>query len=133
MKKKKTREELIQHRLKRAKETISEIEVYLKHNFLHSSANRIYYACFYAVSAALLSANIEAKTHTGIRNQFGKQFIQTNLLNKKFGRFYTEIFDYRHNADYDDYVDLEISQVRKILKEAKELVSEIEKLLSEKK
>jgi uncharacterized protein (UPF0332 family) len=46
---------LIRYRLERAMETLDEAALLYEKGHLHAYVNRLYYACFYAVSALLLS------------------------------------------------------------------------------
>ena len=41
------------YRIQRAKETIREVELLIENDFWNAAINRMYYACFYAVSACL--------------------------------------------------------------------------------
>jgi len=42
--------------------------------------NRLYYAAFYAVSAALLDRRISFKKHSAVRAAFHKEFVHTGIL-----------------------------------------------------
>ena len=66
-----------------------------------STINRAYYACFYAVSAILLTRNIEHSKHSGVRADFNLHFIHTEILDKKHGKFYNKMFDSRNQSDYN--------------------------------
>jgi uncharacterized protein (UPF0332 family) len=57
--------DFIQYRLKRAKETIIEIDLLIDVGHWNTVANRMYYACFYSVGALLLTENSKASTHSG--------------------------------------------------------------------
>ena len=46
-------EDYIRYRLERAKETLLEVNSHLSNGFWNTAINRMYYACFYAVSALL--------------------------------------------------------------------------------
>ena len=48
--------------------------------------NRIYYACFYSVSALLLKSGIQFKKHSGVRAAFHKDYIKTGLVNIELGK-----------------------------------------------
>jgi hypothetical protein len=48
------RKELVKYRLKRAKDTLKEVEVLIENEFLNTAVNRIYYACYYSLIALLL-------------------------------------------------------------------------------
>jgi uncharacterized protein (UPF0332 family) len=49
------RQMLITYRLERARETLEEARVLLEKGHANAGVNRLYYACFYAVSALLLT------------------------------------------------------------------------------
>lgn len=77
--------------------------------------NRMYYACFYAVSALLLHSEIDGvKTHEGVRQMFGKHFILTGIIPKEWGHFYTIIFNNRSAADYEDFKNYELNDVEEM-------------------
>ena len=62
----KTKEEIVRKRLSKAIVTLNQIQVLMENHFYEIVANRIYYACFYAASAALYQMNVQAKTHKGV-------------------------------------------------------------------
>jgi len=64
--------------------------------------NRLYYACFYAVSAVLLSSQWSAATHTGVRHLFSQHFIKTRIIQRDAAEVYFELFHYRQRSDYED-------------------------------
>jgi len=43
-------------------------------------------------------------------------------------KFYSDIFDYRQEGDYQDFVKFEKSQVQKLLAQAEDFVSQVEVL-----
>ena len=58
--------DLMRYRLNRAKETLEEAQIMADNGYLYGAANRIYYACFYAVVALLLTKNLSSSKHSGI-------------------------------------------------------------------
>lgn len=123
------REELIEYRITRSKKILNEVELLVENELWNTSINRLYYACYYAVTALLVSKKIQAQTHSGVRQMFGLHFIKTGLIDKKLGRFYTDIFDKRQTGDYDDFVVFSKEDVKSMMSPANELVDDIEKLL----
>ncbi len=87
-------------------------------------------ACFYAVSALLLSKEVNSKTHAGTKQMFGLHFIKPGIISEKSGDFYTVIFDLRHEGDYEDFIVFEKDEVVALLQPAKKLIMEIEQVLS---
>jgi len=51
-------DDLIHYRINRAFETLREAETMIENEFWNASINRIYYACFYAVSGLLLKKGL---------------------------------------------------------------------------
>ena len=58
------------YRLIRAREALQEAAVMWEMAHFNTYINRLYYACFYAVSALLLPEGLSAARHVGIRNLF---------------------------------------------------------------
>ena len=123
------RKELIQYRLVRAKDTLKEIDLHVKNELWSTAVNRLYYACYYAVIALLVSKEIKAQTHNGVRYMFGLHFIKTGIIQKELGKFYSDIFDKLQTGDYDDFVDFSKDEVIEMISPAQQLIDEIEKLI----
>jgi hypothetical protein len=54
---------LVQYRMARANEALEEARLLFDANHLHTYVNRLYYACFYAMSALLLTRGRSASKH----------------------------------------------------------------------
>ncbi|MCP4403256.1 MAG: HEPN domain-containing protein, partial [bacterium] len=57
--------ELIQYRLERARETYQEALLMQREKHWNGCANRLYYACFYAVNALSAKTGHTSSKHTG--------------------------------------------------------------------
>ncbi len=121
--------ELVQYRLGNAKETLREVDLHIGNELWNTAVNRLYYACFYAVSALLAKHEIYTKTHSGAIKMFSLHFIKPGIVNEDLGIFYSKIFDMRQNADYEDFLDYEKEEVVALLKPAEELIIHIAKLI----
>jgi uncharacterized protein (UPF0332 family) len=105
----------------RALETIEAAEYDMRGNFTLAAINRIYYACYYCMSALLLTKNIYAKTHQGTRAKFSEIFIKTGLFPGNIAEHIKNAFDLRQEADYDfdanvpdDIANLMITKTREL-------------------
>lgn len=95
--------DIVVYRMESAKRLLIEIEDHIANGYYNTAVNRMYYACFYAVSALLVHNEIDGlKTHDGVRQHFGKHFIVTGKIDREWGRFYTTLFTSRSAADYED-------------------------------
>jgi len=122
-------EDLIKYRISRSLETLIEAETMIKNKFWNASVNRIYYSCYYVVSGILLKKSIETNSHKGTRQMFGLHFVQTGLVPKEDGRFFSDLYDRRQTGDYEDFVVYEEETVMKLFSQAKDFIERMEKLL----
>ena len=116
--------------LTRSRSALSEAKLLIDNNYFNAAANRIYYACFYAITALLISNDIKAKTHSGVKQMFGAHFISTGLVSMEAGRLYTEVFEMRQEGDYEFQLFFEAEDVIVLLNPTKQLVTEVEAILS---
>jgi uncharacterized protein (UPF0332 family) len=68
---------LVAYKYAKALDTLGEVGSHIDNHFWATAVNRLYYACFYAVSALLVDKGISVKTHAGVRQMFGLHFIST--------------------------------------------------------
>lgn len=123
------RRDLIRYRITKSKETLKEVDILVQNELWNTAVNRLYYACYYAIIALLLSKEIKATTHAGVRQMFGLHFVKTEKLNKELGKFYSDIFDLRLTGDYGDYIEFSKDDVLDLLDPAKNLIAAIEEIL----
>ena len=60
---KEDKESLIKYRISRSIETLNEAEIMIRNGSWNTAVNRVYYACYYMVSALLLGKSIETRSH----------------------------------------------------------------------
>lgn len=100
----KGKKDLIKYRLERAKETLKEARVLLEKDHTNTSVNRLYYACFYCVSALLLTEGYSSSKHSGIRSLFDQHWVKNGRVSVENGRLYRRLFNQRQRGDYGDFV-----------------------------
>lgn len=102
----------IHYRLEKAEETIKAANVLLEKEMWNSAVNRFYYACFYAVTALLVKAEIETKSHSGVKTQFFLNYVKQGKISMENGRLYADLFDWRQKGDYGDFFDFSESDAK---------------------
>lgn len=122
-------DDYIKYRFHRAEESFDEALILAENDRWNAVVNRLYYSCFYAVIALLLKNGIETQTHDGARTQFGLNFIKTGLIDKRFGKHFSKLFDYRQKGDYGDLFDYDERTVSPLIGETKEFIIEIKKYI----
>ena len=125
------RKSLVSIRLQNAKETLDEVPVHIENGFWNTAANRMYYACYYAVAALLLKNGISVKTHSGVRQALGKEFVVTGLVSKEQARFFSILFDNRQTGDYDDFIMMTEEKVKELYPQTVDFI-QVQKCLIEK-
>ncbi|MFO7790468.1 MAG: HEPN domain-containing protein [Bacteroidales bacterium] len=128
----KDRQDLVKYRIEKARKTYNEVSLHVENALWNTAVNRLYYACYYAVSALLIDKEIRTTTHAGVRQMFGLHFVKPGIVDKELGKFYSDIFDMRQTGDYEDYIDFTKEDVYDLLNPANTLISRIENLLKSK-
>jgi len=126
----KGQEDLIRYKLSRARESLAETEVMLQISHPHGAANRIYYACFYAVTALLLTRDLSSSKHSGVIALFNQHFVKPGLISVDMGKFYSRMFDTRVESDYADWIELEKQNMQAEFVLAEEFVAQIAALIN---
>jgi uncharacterized protein len=123
------REEYIRYRFKRAEESLEDALILIERKRWNTAINRLYYSCFYAVIALLLKNGFVTRTHDGARTKFGNEFIKTDILDKKYGKLYSKLFDFRQKGDYGDLFDFDDKTVLPLVDQVKEFIASIKIIL----
>lgn len=121
--------ELVCYWLNKAQESLDAARDELKAGRLSFSVNRIYYACFYAVSAVLLQEKLQFKKHSGVRAAFHQHFVKSGIVSHEHGKLYDELFEARQRGDYIELVSFEEKQVEDWLQQASQFVEAIKLLI----
>ncbi|MCL2132233.1 MAG: HEPN domain-containing protein [Lentimicrobiaceae bacterium] len=127
---KEERDSIVMYRFQRAKETLTEAKGNIEMEFWHAAANRLYYACYYAVSALLINNGYTARTHNGAFSLFGRYFVTTGFISKEQNKLYRNLFNLRQGGDYEDWINIEENDVIPLLEPAEQFITEIEKLIN---
>lgn len=107
--------DIVLYRITSAKSLLDEIKNHIEHGYYNTAMNRMYYACFYAVSALLLQSEIDGvKSHEGVRQKFSQYFILTEKMSKEWGRFYSILFNNRSAADYEDFKNFDLAATQEM-------------------
>lgn len=124
---------LVLYRRERARETLEDARVLAKSGRWNGCVNRLYYACFYAVSALLMQNGHSSSKHTGVRSLFNQHFVKPGVVPKELAKIYNDLFERRQEGDYIDFIKFEEPQVRPWISQAEDFVANISALIREKK
>lgn len=117
--------DLVLYRITRANETLEDARILANSGRWNACVNRLYYACFYAVSALLVRHGLSSSKHTGVRSLFNQHYVKTGKIPKDLARTYNDLFERRQEGDYIDFVRFQESRVLPWISEAEQLVEYI--------
>jgi uncharacterized protein len=120
----------IQGELFGAEKELEAARLLLTRNLYAQATSSAYYAVFHAARAALWSAGKNAKTHRGLAQLFGQEFIKTGEIETVYADILTGHREKRELADYDP-VDFNIGkeEVTDIVLDAEKFVQKMKELL----
>jgi len=93
------RAEYVKYRIESAYKTLDAAKILAENGFWNSAVNRLYYSVFYVVNALLVHQEIQTKSHSATKSQFSMYFVKTGIFDKKYGRLFSELFDWRQKGD----------------------------------
>ena len=121
------RSDYVKYRIEKSVETYEVAELLYDNSKWSSTINRLYYACFYAITALLVKNEIETKSHSGVKTQFFLNFVKTHKIDVEYGKLYSDLFDWRQKGDYGDFFDFEMKDVEPFMKPTLELLELVRK------
>jgi uncharacterized protein (UPF0332 family) len=96
-------ENVIQLRLTKAKATLSEVDLLMQNQLYNAALSRLYYACFYAITALLLSKGLTPKTHSGVDTLLHQYFVKQSIFDADKSAFYTRLMRQIEIDGYNDF------------------------------
>lgn len=120
---------IVEYRLERAKNTIKEVNDVGSLGYWNLSANRLYYAAYYASVALLIRNGIDATTHKGVIRMISESFVRKGLLSAEDSKLLGRLFTMRQSGDYDDLFDWEENDVKPLIPKVEDFIRRITDLI----
>ena len=117
-----SKEELVRYRIERAKETFADAVYLIHEERWNAAANRMYYACFYIVSAYLAFRELNAITHAGLKSAFNLELVKTGKIDREDGILYNRLFAMRQQADYEDFMTIQDNDILPLVPKIEALI-----------
>lgn len=116
--------------LEKARDAIDSAGLELKEGHTNFAMNRLYYACFYAVTAILLRDGKQFARHSAVKSEFVQSYIKSGKVDTKWNKFYQKLFDDRQEGDYIPTSHFEEPDVLMRLQQAREFIDLIRGLIA---
>ena len=126
------RKDIVIYRSERAFAALEQAKGNLQMGYLEITANRLYYAAYYAASALLIVNEIRVKSHEGCIGQFNLHFVKTGLVPIEMGKLFSILFDMRLTGDYSDRFDLTEEDVVPNIQPTQDFIIKVTSLAKEK-
>lgn len=123
-------DDLSAYRLSMAEEKLYSSKILLDAGQYKDSIGRSYYAIFSAVRAVLAKDKVDFSKHAGVISYFQREYIKTELFDKKYSKYITIAFQIRNNCDYDDFFIVSRTDAIEQYEHAKELYEAVRIYLS---
>jgi|ERR1051326_1893397 uncharacterized protein (UPF0332 family) len=124
-------QQAIELKLRKAKALLSEANVLFENKFYATVINRLYYGCFHATKALLLTKDLIPKTHSGVITLLHQHFVQTGKFDFGQASFYSRLMQQRIEEDYSDNITEDEETTDELIAPAQDYVSYIEKLIEQ--
>jgi uncharacterized protein (UPF0332 family) len=122
---------LIRYRLEQSDQTVLEAEYLIAKGYYRGAVNRIYYSCFYILSALAIKYEFTTSKHNQLIGWFNKTFIATNILPKEISQFVLKAYNKRIKGDYEPVDNLNNEEVQMLLSELKEFILKMKIFLAQ--
>ncbi|HUS91790.1 MAG TPA: HEPN domain-containing protein [Phycisphaerae bacterium] len=100
MSKRSEQADLVKLWLSKAEDSLESAALELDAGHVLFAVNRLYYACFYAITALLLSEGKQFARHASVLAEFNRAWVKTGRVDRTWGSFAHSLFDDRQQADY---------------------------------
>jgi len=118
-----TNKDLSEYRLNKAFDTLASARRELEAGDFASANNRAYYALFHAMRAALAINRQDFKKHSAVISEFSKQYLKTEIFDKKYSKLISKSSLIRNQSDYEDFYICSVEDTNKLVDEVEEFVN----------
>ena len=124
-------DDLVKYRLSNAKEKLESARLLLDAQHYKDSIGRSYYAIFTSVRAVLARDKVDFSKHSGFIAYFQKEYLKTNIFDRKYSKYLQGAFQIRNSCDYDDFFIVSKKEAEEQYKKAEEMYNVIYEYLAE--
>ena len=120
---------VIKLKLDKATALMNEVEILLENHFYTTAISRLYYSCFHATRALLLTKDLMTKTHSGVIALLHKQFVQEGNFDESQAAFLSRLMKERIEGDYNDFIINNITEIEAYIIPAKNYLTYVISLI----
>ena len=126
------RDALVKYRIEKAYGTLVEAQDCAEGNHWTLTANRLYYAVYYASKALLIQNGIVAKSHEGVIGMIGQNFVVSGIITIEEAKLLARLQNMRKTGDYDDFKEWHQEDVEPLFEKVENYLDKIKALVEPK-
>ena len=117
--------------LDQAEEELNASYLLFEKGFYRESISRAYYSMFHAAQSLLVIKEAYPKSHKGVIQKFGEEFVKSGILESKMGHVLSQTESMRLKADYDVGVKINREECEEILDNCKFFIKKVKDTIKE--
>jgi len=117
--------------LDQSEEELDASRLLFEGGFYREAISRAYYSMFHATQALLFLKEIFPKSHKGVIQKFGEEFVKSGVLETKMGHLLSQAESMRLKADYDVGVKITKDECEEILDNCEFFITKIKQTIKE--
>jgi len=121
----------IKLKLAKARNLLAEVDVLMQFQFYNAVINRLYYSCFHATKALLLTRDLVPKTHSGVVSNLHQHFVQDGSFDFEQASFFSRLMKEREEDDYNDFMIVDGMEIKEFIEPAKAYIAYVGKLIEQ--
>jgi uncharacterized protein (UPF0332 family) len=116
-------------KMSKAKSLLQELPLLIQFGYHSNAISRMYYACYHATQALLLTKNIITKTHNGQINQLHNEFVSTGNFDKTQAAFLSLLLNLRIDSDYSDEINFKRDDIGELMEKTNSYINFITSII----
>jgi uncharacterized protein (UPF0332 family)/predicted nucleotidyltransferase len=124
-------QETITFYLEQAHHNLQAVHALQEDDFLDIALSRAYYACFYALTAALYAINVVRGKHAGVQAALSEFLVKPGRVEPEYKDIYNALKGKRESSDYDPRFVADPEESRRLLADAERFLARMEVFLRE--
>ena len=117
--------------IEQAHRNLQGVHILQDNGLLDIALSRAYYACFYALTAALYAINVVRDKHSGVRDALSQFLVKPGLVEEEYKDIYNVLKEKREGSDYDPRFVADPDEAMRLLADAERFVARMEAFLKE--
>ena len=70
----------------------------------------------------MVKDDVSASTHNGVRTEFFRRYIKTEILDREYSSLYTDLMSKRQESDYDDFLEFKQEDILPLIEEVEKFL-----------